>query len=585
TYDYQNHIQYDETNEYASYDLGDNGWQSIDITTLVNAWLDGSVENNGVVLIARAGDKFRKFYSKDITGSNADKHPFITVSEENNKATTDITLQGYNVYRNNQLLSEITNTEITTYSDINLAPYDYSYYVTAIYDEGESLACDAVNVTIEGTPSITVNPLSLNVTLLEGETTTQLVTIKNTGESSLNYQININEGNKPLRSAGDLISSFDAPDDMLVYAAGFDGDNLWLSDVMYNNNDKLYEVSTTGELISNISIPWSASWTADIVATDDYLYSVVVDPAGDNGINKIDKANGNLISSITGEFSNDGSVVSQALAYNSDNDEFWIGGWYHENIFHVDSQGNTISTIKTTGKPFHDITGLAWHPLGNNGNGSLFVVARDPYMIYELNPVDGSIIQSFPTYNNINMNGLSLGEDGSLWTASMGESKVYNIESGVNLIQNPSWLSILSNTSGEVSSGEEIDFEVYFDATDLDESTYLANISIISNDPNNSEVLIPTTLIVDDNTNVMSLMDDQDVYAYPNPFETSFTLSLGNSSIDNVTILNSVGSICFMETSINENYLSINLAGKAKGIYFVKIQSGNNIILKKIIKN
>jgi len=54
-------------------------------------------------------------------------------------------LLAYNVYRNGIILESILSEE---YFDLNLINGDYSYYVSAVYDSGESLPTDTVNVHI-----------------------------------------------------------------------------------------------------------------------------------------------------------------------------------------------------------------------------------------------------------------------------------------------------------------------------------------------------------------------------------------------------------------------------------------------------
>ncbi len=63
-------------NAYATTVFDANmGWFSIDITELVNKWLDGSVENKGLVLIADQGTKFAQFFSKE--ASNEAQKPYL----------------------------------------------------------------------------------------------------------------------------------------------------------------------------------------------------------------------------------------------------------------------------------------------------------------------------------------------------------------------------------------------------------------------------------------------------------------------------------------------------------------------------
>jgi len=53
----------------------------------------------------------------------------------------DKNLLGYNVYRNGEIISFVTETE---YTDENISPGSYEYYVTALYDEGESIPSNSV---------------------------------------------------------------------------------------------------------------------------------------------------------------------------------------------------------------------------------------------------------------------------------------------------------------------------------------------------------------------------------------------------------------------------------------------------------
>jgi hypothetical protein len=56
-------------------------------------------------------------------------------------------LLGYNVYRDTNPIAYVT---VTTYTDMDLAEGTYDYYVTAVYDEGESDPSNEVTVTIAG---------------------------------------------------------------------------------------------------------------------------------------------------------------------------------------------------------------------------------------------------------------------------------------------------------------------------------------------------------------------------------------------------------------------------------------------------
>jgi len=65
-------------------------------------------------------------------------------SIQTNKSTKD--LLGYNVYRNSNLIEFVTDE---SYIDYDVESGTYEYYVTAVYDEGESDPSNMVNIEIE----------------------------------------------------------------------------------------------------------------------------------------------------------------------------------------------------------------------------------------------------------------------------------------------------------------------------------------------------------------------------------------------------------------------------------------------------
>ena len=74
-------------------------------------------------------------------------------------------LLGYNIYRNSELIGNISDINTTSFTDNNLAGGIYEYYVTAIYEEGESVASETVTAEIVfPVPSdFTANQVGANV--------------------------------------------------------------------------------------------------------------------------------------------------------------------------------------------------------------------------------------------------------------------------------------------------------------------------------------------------------------------------------------------------------------------------------------
>jgi hypothetical protein len=95
-----------------------------------------------------------------IGGRNADSdtEPILSLVRATSNNSRDMT--GYNVYRNEGLVQSV-DMETTSFEDSGLeynTPYEY--YVTAVYDEGESGPTNTVSVTLENTPPTAFNLIS-----------------------------------------------------------------------------------------------------------------------------------------------------------------------------------------------------------------------------------------------------------------------------------------------------------------------------------------------------------------------------------------------------------------------------------------
>ncbi len=63
------HVQHGSTS-WQSYHYSTQGWVGVDVTDLVQAWLDGTIENHGVVLQVAGVYPWTKFHSRE-TSSNS----------------------------------------------------------------------------------------------------------------------------------------------------------------------------------------------------------------------------------------------------------------------------------------------------------------------------------------------------------------------------------------------------------------------------------------------------------------------------------------------------------------------------------
>jgi len=87
------------------------------------------------------------------------------------------------------------------------------------------------------------------------------------------------------------------------------------------------------------------------------------------------------------------------------------------------------------------------------------------------------------------------------------------------------------------------------------------------------------------NVGIADLSSDKtNIHIFPNPITDKFTIEMNNQNVSfNLKILNAVGQVILNKKIIN-NVEQIDLSGQSAGIYFVKLQSTNNTITKKIIK-
>jgi hypothetical protein len=70
---------------------------------------------------------------------------------------------------------------------------------------------------------------------------------------------------------------------------------------------------------------------------------------------------------------------------------------------------------------------------------------------------------------------------------------------------------------------------------------------------------------------------------YPNPAHDLINVSLNGQESFAVTVTNILGSVVSSESSLKGESVSISLAGKPRGVYFVTVSAGNEKITKKII--
>lgn len=365
------------------------------------------------------------------------------------------------------------------------------------------------------------DPLQFNVEL--GDSANGKITIKNTGQADLNFQIghtytsndfnsnflqtnffdprdtknieknpnfdknartteglylgNQNRNPSGILAMGDVLRSWVAPSPMVdPWGVGFDNANVWLSDY-YSDQD--YQISTEGVLLSSFSCaPWIGTWPADLAWDGQYLWQVNV--GGDNGIYQLNPSNGAVINSIHDPNHVWDSISQRGLAYDRVEDVFYVGGWNQDMVYRIkglswSNPGEILSSFS-----FINVSGLGWHP-----SGTLWIAINDYVdMIYQVDPQNGTVLNQFAAPgagDGYWGAGLEVDNEGNLWVICQDNNFVYQLDSGTPVI---TWLAERPRR-GTISPGDSaiVTVSVYAneEAGILPGNTYNANITVNGN--------------------------------------------------------------------------------------------------------
>ena len=294
------------------------------------------------------------------------------------------------------------------------------------------------------------------------------------------------------RDVGDVLFSFPAPSPIsLVWGAGFDGTNLWLTDPNLSATT-IYEVTPEGAMTGNtINVSLGQSWVGDMESDGEFLYCCLV--GGPNTIAKVEIASGTVVAQITGAW----TVTSQrGLSYDPVNEEFYIGGWNSNQIWRVDATGATIATF-----PFNGVSGLAYHPQGGpDAAGSLWIVNNaSSSTVTEVDPNNGWVtLNTFaiPGPTSYSGAGMALDGTGALWIPNQSNNTVYLVDTGEPLSGGGNWLTMDYYEGSVPAFGGVDNIPTHMDAAGkLPGEVYHANI-IFTSTPNVGTINVPVTMII-----------------------------------------------------------------------------------------
>ncbi len=423
--------------------------------------------------------------------------------------------------------------------------------------------------------NIVVSPLSLSATLYSGDTTSQQLTISNTGESDLIYNIDVQDvidaltgktKNKSLQTnpdnkigfyadetRQDTIIDLDAlkkqmPDmpnrkanagTILATYANFPdcnfgmvwvGNNLYVVDRCRNMVHK-YDTKTQSVVASfPIHIgAWSITWDGQYLWIGSFRGNVYGYDLSGNRVGSF-----SLPERRGYPFTWDGQYFVVIPLW-------WWGG--DNRIHRIDYSGKIVETV--VGFDNYSIMHLVWVPQHTSGN--LWTIKYGGE-VQQWSIVDGTvnfvksflILQDWWWYNSLAHNGKDL------WWARDWGGTLYQIDDGISEILrvNPS--------AGIVPVGTSQDVQVTFTAIGIDTSINNANILVLSNDLDEDTVTVSTTL---------NVTGAPDIKVQPSniSFATTF---VGWSKSDTLVVRNDgVQPLIVNNITISNNQYSVNSSG------------------------
>lgn len=85
---------------------------------------------------------------------------------------------------------------------------------------------------------------------------------------------------------------------------------------------------------------------------------------------------------------------------------------------------------------------------------------------------------------------------------------------------------------------------------------------------------------------ISEVLEEEFVGIYPNPSSGKFNIEFKDVSVQKVTVYDAIGKVVYENmTDTNSTNVRIDLSEFTTGMYFVKINAGEKVIMKKIIKD
>jgi subtilisin family serine protease len=301
---------------------------------------------------------------------------------------------------------------------------------------------------------------------------------------------------------GDVLAAWPTEGVDLPWGVGFTG-NVWLTDPIaegdacgFVDGCTIHEFDTDGVPGTVLDAPWASGeeWPADMAYDADRGWLWTIHVGGDNGLYAIDPADGSVEQVLTGDPWSD--ISQRGVAYDGDEDVFYIGGWNEGVIYKVagpswPTPGETLSSCLPADP---SISGLAW----NSSFDLLWMATNSEFDdIFLVDPTTCDLLSVIfhPEGGGGNGAGIEVDAGGNLWTVSQNSATAYLLGSGLPVFSNVPWLKV-TPTEGEVGVNGSQALTVRVRSHGLAPGVYGGDIVVLTNDPDAAAVSVPVTLVV-----------------------------------------------------------------------------------------
>ena len=347
-------------------------------------------------------------------------------------------------------------------------------------------------------PSMTIEPIVIELEVFAGELVDVPVTIGNEGDEQLQFTVEFEVVGQPERGPrrdepGELLAQFESPLSE-VGGMAFDGELMWASSTSTN---QMSAMTLDGEVVRTVDtnaspmslgfdgeLFWSTSWPGRTI----YLYDLDINRVGQFDL----------------PFTQHGGI-------GSDREEFMYINSMADRLVHIIRIDNhqEVGTIDYLAAMANaDIGGIDWvpsHPGGQlwgNTQGRLYQVFVDENN--NCQPIQDFAVRT----DNRFIDPCHDGEN--VWHGMWGEGEqIYVYDDGIAEIR---WISV-DPEEGEIEPGEEADLSVILDAENIAVGEYSAEVTVFSNDPDNAEVVVEVLMTVVGTPNLRVEWDED--YGYP----------------------------------------------------------------------